>query len=277
MYVFHPPRSVIELAVAGLKEDGVIHPEARFNYDAEHGLRREVTYRDDDLQYRLGRSPAEAEIVEAARQMLILLKLIPPEVGYDKAAFGRFRSEVKRAFEGTWTSITPVMERLLYMLTAVKRPQRLVEIGSFWGNTLAWFAGPCIGRHRAFEAEKVYGIDIDVDMTELARRNFSKLENCQAVELVAEDAATALDRIDGPIDLLYLEAKDENNKSGYLDFLKQVYHKLPRGAWVIAHDTTAYDHQADLAGYLTWVREGGNFAESVLFDVDQYGLELSVR
>lgn len=277
MRIFHPPEAAVEMAVARLKQDGVIHPDAYFNYDAEKGLRKEVSYRDDDFQYRLGRSPLEEEIVDAALEMLVSLRLVPSDVVYDKEAFGKFRGEVKRTFRGSWTTITPVMERLMYMLTAVKKPRRLVELGSFWGNTLAWFAGPCIGRDTEFEAEKIYGVEINPEMAELARKNFAGLANCEAVELVGEDAATALERIDGPIDFLYLEAKDDDNKSGYLEFLRQAYDKLPRGAWVIAHDTTAYDHQEDLQQYLTWVRDKLNFSESISFDVDRYGLELSIK
>jgi len=97
------------------------------------------------------------------------------------------------------------------------------------------------------------------------------------VELICEDAANALEWIEGPIDFLYLEAKGERNISGYLEFLKQAYTKLPPGAWVIAHDTTAYDHQDDLEEYLAWVRDKNNFLESISFDVDRYGLELSIK
>ena len=114
-------------------------------------------------------------------------------------------------------------------------------------------------------------------MTRLAQENFSKLVNCEAVELIGEDAAVALSAIDAPIDFIYLEAKDEDNKSGYLEFLMQAYDKLPPGAWVIAHDSTAWDHRRDLKPYLEWVRDPRNFSESISFDIDQFGLELSVK
>ncbi|MBU8934445.1 MAG: class I SAM-dependent methyltransferase [candidate division Zixibacteria bacterium] len=277
MKIFHPRGRAIELALNKLKQDGVVHPEAQFNYEAEDGLRREVTYRDDDLQYRLGRSPAEVEVVDTALEMLISMKLVSTDAGYNKQSFDSLRFAVKKEFKGSWTSITPVMERLLYMLTAVKRPKRLVELGSFWGNTLAWFAGPCVGRNREYQAERIYGIDIDMKMTELAKENFARLEKTESVELIGEDAAVTLERIDAPIDFLYLEAKDENCNSGYLEFLQQVYDKLPEGSWVIAHDTTAYDHQDDLREYLVWVRDVRNFSESISFDVDRFGLELSIK
>ncbi len=277
MKVFRPPGDAIDDAVKRLKKDGLIHPDACFNSEAEQGLRHEVTYGDYDLKARLSRSSKEESIVEAARQMLVSLKLICSEACYNLKAFESLRSDVKREFTGTWTSITPVMERLMYMLTAVKRPARLVELGSFWGNTLAWFAGPCIGSKQEYTAEKIHGVDIEVEMTRQARENFAKLDNCEAVELIGEDASTALSRIDGPIDFLYLEAKDENCVNGYLQFLKQAYDKLPKGAWVIAHDSTHPDHKDELRPYLEWVRDNCNFAESISFDIDQFGLELSIK
>lgn len=277
MHVFHPPKAVIELAMAKLKQDGVVHQDAGFNYEADHGLRREVTYRDYDLQYRLSSSPAEEEVVDAARDTLVSLGLISSDAGYNKTSFETLRADVKKTFKGSWTSITPVMERLMYMLTAVRRPSRLVELGSFWGNTLAWFAGPCIGRGREYAADAVYGVDIDIAATELARKNFSRLEKCEAVRLIGEDAAIALKVIEGPIEFMYLEAKDKKNTSGYLEFLQQAYDKLPIGAWVIAHDTTAYNHREDLRSYLAYVRDNRYFAESVSFDIDEFGLELTVK
>jgi predicted O-methyltransferase YrrM len=275
--VFNPPNDVIDFAMEKLKQDGVIHSDARFNYEAEGGLRHEVTYRDYDLQFRLGRSSKVEIIIEAAREMLVSLKLISADANYSKTAFEALHSQVKKQFKGSWTSVTPVMERLIYMLTAVRRPGRLVELGCFWGNTLAWFAGPCVGPKREYIADKIYGIDIDTKMIELARENFAKLENSESVELIGEDAAKVLLTIDSPIDFIYLEAKDENNNSGYLEFLKQAYDKLPHGAWVIAHDSTAWGHQEDLKPYLKWVRDTRNFSESISFDVDQFGLELSVK
>lgn len=277
MRVFHPPESAVEAAMVRLKQDGEIHPNARFNYGAEDGLRTEVTWRDYDFQHRMGRSVLDEEIVDAALEMLVSINLVPADSGYDKDRFDGFRADIKEKFKGSWTSITPVMERLMYMLTAVKRPKRLVELGSFWGNTLAWFAGPCIGRSPEFVAERVYGVEIDEKMTEQARENFGRLERCEAVELIGEDAAIVLDRIEAPIDFLYLEAKDERCKNDYLYFLRQAYDKLPPGAWVIAHDSTAVSHRKEMEGYLAWVRDHDNFSESICFDVDALGLELSVK
>ncbi len=186
------------------------------------------------------------------------------------------------------------MERLIYMLTSVKRPAHLLELGSFWGYTLGWFAGPCIGPDRAYAAERIIGIDVDADMVKKARANFSKLESAEGVELIAEDARTALDRIEGPFDFVYLEAKYENRAiaaaraagendplgpvSGlYLILLKQLYDRLPEGAWVMAHDNLDWTARKELAPYLEFVRDKAHFSESVCFDIDDCGMELSIR
>lgn len=277
MKTFHPPRNAIDHVMQQLKREGIVHPEAKFHHEAEQGLRREVTYRDFDLQYRLARSPHEEAIVEAAREMLVSLDLIPADARYSSAAFAALRRQVKERFESKWTTVTPVMEHLIYMLTAVRRPKRLVELGCFWGYTLAWFAGPCIGPDREYHAEKVYGIDIDTAMIQLAEQNFARLDNTESVQLIGRDAATVLPTIEGPIDFIYLEAKDDNNGNGYLEFLKIAYDKIPPKGWVIAHDSTAWKHQDDLKPYLTWVRDPNNFSESISFDIDPFGLELSVK
>ena len=163
-------------------------------------LRREVAYYDRVFLSRLGRTPAEAQIVDTALRTLKEHGLVSRHSTYDAAAFERHRAEIKATFTGTWTSLTPTMERLIYMLTSVKRPRHLLELGSFWGYTLAWFAGPCIGTNRAYEAERIIGIDVDGDMTDRASANFARLANGDGVQLIAGDARLALADIPGPFD-----------------------------------------------------------------------------
>jgi predicted O-methyltransferase YrrM len=274
---FHPPRQAVEEALGKLKSDWKVHPDAVFNYDAPGCLRREVTRRDLDFGLRLGRTPLEVEVVGAALDFLKAHGLAPAEASYDKAAFEVLRRDVKERFVGTWTSITPAMERLFYMLTSVHRPKRLIELGCFWGNSLAWFAGPCIGVDKAYEAEEVIGIDVDERMIDLARHNFGKLTDCGRVTLVAEDARDCIGRIPGPFDSLYIEAKSDAEPGMYLILLKAIYDKLRDGAWVVAHDTTEPPMHDELQEYLAWVHDRAHFKESVSFDIDPHGLELSIK
>ena len=86
MRVFHPPRAALDLALERLKSDGVVHPDARLNLDAESGLRKEVAFRDYELQYRLARSPQQAAIVESARQLLVSIGVISADAGYSETS-----------------------------------------------------------------------------------------------------------------------------------------------------------------------------------------------
>lgn len=274
---FRAPQRAIDLAIRRLKDEGMVQPGAEFNPDAPGDLRSEVTYYDRDFMYRLGRIEAEEEIVDSALAMLKEHGLIDGEAAYDKEAFARHRADVREKFEGTWTSLSPAMERLMYMLTSMKRPMHLIEFGSFWGYTLAWFAGPCVGPHAVYRARRVIGIDIDAGMTAKAEANFRRLGQSENVRLIAEDARTALERIEGEFDFVYIEAKSDEMDGLYLSLLKQVYDRLAPGAWVIAHDNLDWSFAEEMAEYLPYVRDPARFSESVSFEIDSCGLELSIR
>ena len=270
------PRA-IDLAVEKLKQDGVVHPDAAFNPGAPDGLRREVAYYDRDFMYRLGRTSEDEDVVDAALELLRDRGLAPESASYDKDAFRRHRLDLRDRFDGTWTTLSPAMERLFYMLTSVRRPMHLLELGSFWGYTLAWFAGPCVGAHRAYRAERIIGVDIDAEMSARARANFAKLENSPEVELIAEDAGTAIERIPGTFDFVYIEAKSDDGEGLYLSLLEQLYDRLPRGAWVMAHDNLDWTFADEMSAYLPYVRDRSRFTESVSFEIDECGVELSIK
>lgn len=274
---FRSPTVAIELAVKKLKRDGIVHPDAAFDPAAPDGLRREVAYYDRDLLCRLGRTDAEEQTVDAALGLLKQHGLVPASASYDGASVERHRREVRATFEGSWTTLSPTMERLMYMLTSVRRPMHLLELGSFWGYTLAWFAGPFVGTNRVQAADRIIGIDVDAEATDRARDNFARLPNGEGVELIAEDARSALARIPGPFDLVYIEAKSDDEKGLYLTLAKQVYDRLSEGAWLIAHDSLDWTFSEEMAEYLPFVRDRTRFTESVAFDIDECGLELSIR
>lgn len=275
--IFQSPPNAIALALERLKSEELVHPQAVFNPEAPQGLRREVAYHDRDFLSRLGHTAAEEETVDCALALLKEHGFVPGAAQYDKVAFEQHRREVRPTFSGEWTSLSPTMERLIYMLTSVRRPGHLLELGSFWGYTLAWFAGPCIGPHRAIQAERIIGIEVDAAMTAQARENFARLANTHEVELIAEDARTALERIPGPFDFVYLEAKLEHGEGLYLPLLKQLYDRIPVGGWVIAHDNLDPDSAEEMAVYLPYVRDGGHFRQSIAFEIDRCGLELSIK
>jgi predicted O-methyltransferase YrrM len=267
---------VIEMALEKLKDQGLVSRDAYFNYDAPRNLRREVAYRDFDFLSRLSRT-AEVEIVHSILAWLKREGIVPTDATYDEEAFDALRRETKK-FTMPGTSITPVMERLLYMLSSVKKPRRVIGLGTYCGNGLVWTVGSSCGQERLYEAEKVYGIDIDAEATELARENLSKLEHTDHIELITEDGLKAVERLDGPFDYIYLDVESKDLGKGiYLELLKELYEKLEDGGWVLAHDTVVPSFAGQLEEYLEFVRNGANLEESISFDVDPFGLELSIK
>ena len=269
--------NTIDLAMQRLKRTGFVAQDAWFNGEAPHRLAPEVGYRDFHFLFYLGRY-AETEVCAGVLGCLQQLGIAPPGAGYSAQAFERLRREVRSCFEVPDTAMSRVMERLLYMLCALRRPSRMIGIGTYCGNTLAWAAGASCNGGRVYEAEKVYGIDIDTEATRLARRNFSRLSGIEHIELIAEDGRVAAERLTGPFDAIYLDANSpDNGKAIYLELIQRLYPKLVPGGWVVAHDTTLPAFREQLAGYLTFVRDRSRFAESVCLDVDLFGLELSVK
>ena len=279
---FRAPQAIVEQVFARLKCGGLVHPDAFFNTAAEGGLRREVAYRDFDFMDRLDSPKYEEAVVDEAVAFLKQRGLIACDASYIPQAYEQYRKQIADTFTNPFspksgTSVGGTMQRLLYAMTSVRQPAHLIELGSFWGNTLAWFAGPCVGSHPCYRARRIIGIDMDVKMTDIARANFAKLPNAETVELIGEDARTALDRLSGPFDALYLEAKSAKLETFYLVLLQQIYDRLPKGAWVLAHDVLHCQVKANLSDYLAFVRDKAHFAESICFDVDWCGLELSIR
>ena len=270
-------RQLIEMALESLKRAGLVSRDAYFNYDAPQHLRREVTYRDFDFLSRLSRV-GEVEIVRSVLTWLKQKGIVPEGATYDEKAFDELRREVKGQFAIPGTSVTPVMERLLYMLSSVRRPRRVIGIGTYCGYALAWAIGPSCGSGRKYEAEKVYGIDIDAQATERAKENLRKLAYTDHIELITEDGLGAVERLKGPFDYVFLDVESkELGKGLYLELLKKLYGKVEEGGWVLAHDTVVPPFAEQLEAYLAYVRDGANFKESISFDVDAYGLELSIK
>ena len=231
-----------------------------------------------DFKDRIGRKEFEKEIVDAALQYLKGKKFVEVNSSYNKERFREFREYHKQKMvKKSWTSLSPVMERMFFMLTSVKKPMNMIELGCFWGNTLAWFAGPCIGPNPSCKPQRIIGIDNDENAIGMAKENFRNIENTENLQLISEDAKISLNYLNGQFDFVYIEAKGSDQEDLYLPLLKLIYDKIPKNGWVIAHDFTRFSAQDDLRDYLRFVRDKSNFQESISFDIDAYGIELSIK
>jgi len=268
--------SVIDRALGRLKGRGLVSPDARFDREAPQNLRSQIAYRDYDFLLTLSRT-AEVETVRSILAWLVRVGVAPQGSSYDEEAYLELRREAAR-FDIPGTSITPVMERLLYLLSSLRRPRRVIGLGTYCGYALVWAVGASCGPGRVYRAEKVYGIDIDAEVTARARQNLSKLAHTDHIQFLAEDGLAAVERLEGPFDYVYLDAESEElGKSIYWELLQRLYAKIAEGGWVLAHDTTVPLFASHLEGYLAFVRDSANFRDSFSFDIDPFGLELSIK
>lgn len=202
----------------------------------------------------------------------------------DHAKFDALRTAVRREFHVPWTSITPPMERLLYAINAAHRPQCFVGIGIFCGNTLIWNIGAAVGPGKCYTARSLLGVEINPESAAIAVGNLERIGVLGDVQLLVEDGHETLSRIEGPIDLLYLDATGPlpgttgpNTKLIYLSLLERAYDKLRPGSLVLAHDTAPQWFVESAGAYLDFVRDANHFRASVSLEPDTEGLEVSVR
>jgi len=218
----------------------------------------------------------ETEVVDAALAMLVEAGALP-HADYDHELFLAHRSAVAEQFEIPWTAITPRMQRLLYAISAIARPQRMIAAGCFCGNTFVSNAGAAVGPGACYEAQACIGVEIRPEEAERAERNVRRIDPTGVARVVAADAIEVCRGFEHPIDLLYLDADGgkEVGKGIYLTILQAALDKLRPGSLVLAHNSV--NCAARLAHYLAFVRDPARFADSVNVILDGEGLEVSVR
>jgi len=153
---------------------------------------------------------------------------------------------------------------LLYLLTVIRRPRMIVEFGASLGiSTL----------HLAAALRDCGGMLITTellsDKAEAAQRNLADAGLADLVELRTGDALDTLVHLDGEVDILFLDGRNDL----YLDILRLLEPRLASAALVVADLNT---EDPDLTPYLTHVRNPSNGYISVEVPLDA-GVELSLR
>ena len=123
--------------------------------------------------------------------------------------------------------------RLLEALIVAGGAQRVLEFGTFTGvGALALAAA-------LPEGGRVTTLEIDPEMAAIARRHFAASPVGDRIDLIVGDALTTLEGLDGPFDLVWIDAQ----KTEYTAYYEAVVPKLSsRG--VIAADNLFMDGAA---------------------------------
>jgi predicted O-methyltransferase YrrM len=220
--------------------------------------------------------PLEREIAIVDDALAALLAAgVLAHAEYDREKMLAHRAAVGERFEIPWTAITPRMQRLLYAINAIARPDTMIAVGVFCGNTFIANAGAAVGPGACYRASRLIGLEIKPEEAARAARNVAAIDPEGRARILAQDGVPFLRAIDGSVDLLYLDADGASGrgKSIYLDLLEAAQHALRPGSLVLAHNSV--NAAAQLTDYLNFVRGSALFSESVNLAVDGEGLEVS--
>jgi len=117
--------------------------------------------------------------------------------------------------------------RLLRILAESTGAKHVVELGTSIGYSGLWF---CLALERT--DGKLTTFEIDEGRAATARANFKRAEVESRVKLILGDAHEKVSAVEGPVDIVFLDA----DKEGYLDYLEKLLPKLRPGGLVIAHN-----------------------------------------
>ena len=117
--------------------------------------------------------------------------------------------------------------RLLRLLTEATGAKHVVEIGTSNGYSGIWF---CLALRATGGRLTTY--EIDAERAALAQENFRRAGVDPLVTLVEGDAHEEVTKLQGPIDVLFLDA----DKSGYIDYLEKLLPLVRPGGLVVAHN-----------------------------------------
>jgi predicted O-methyltransferase YrrM len=114
--------------------------------------------------------------------------------------------------------------RVLSMLSHMARPATVLEIGTYLG-----YSALCLAEGLADDG-RVITIDVQEDTNRVARTFVARTEYQNKIEFLLGNAADLIPNINGPFDLVFIDA-DKPNYSNYYDL---VFPRLSEHAFIIA-------------------------------------------
>lgn len=147
----------------------------------------------------------------------------------------------KEAIENHVPILQDVSLELIEVILSIKRPNKILEIGTAVGYSAIKFSKYLEGKD-----SKIKTIEISKDMYNIARENVKNMELTEKIEIINEDATKYLETIDEKkeqFDVIFIDAA----KGQYLVFLENAIRLAKNGAVIIADNV--YFHGRVLSGY----------------------------
>lgn len=120
--------------------------------------------------------------------------------------------------------IRPQMQSLLKLLLEMKQPKAILEVGTAIG-----FSALLMSEYGPKDC-KITTIEKYEKRIPLARENFKKAGKEDRITLLEGDAAEILKELEGPYDLIFMDAA----KGQYIHFLPDILKLLPKGGLLVS-------------------------------------------
>lgn len=139
-------------------------------------------------------------------------------------------------------NVEPPEGAYLRDLARKAKAKRILEIGTSTGYSGIWMAMALRG------GGKLITLEIDPGRRKVAEENFRTAGLSDLVEVRLGDALREIPKIDGPLDMVFIDAE----KSDYLKYYDLVIGKMRKGGVITAHNVVS--HPAPMADFLARIK-----------------------
>jgi len=130
--------------------------------------------------------------------------------------------------------VSPLQGRLLELLARMLGAQRILEVGTLGGYSALWFART---------GAQIVTLEVDPHHAEVARANLDRAGVGDLVEIVVGPALETLPGVEGPFDLVFIDA----DKQSSADYLALALDKVRPGALIVVDNVIRRGALADPA------------------------------
>jgi caffeoyl-CoA O-methyltransferase len=127
----------------------------------------------------------------------------------------------------TYLSVPPQDGKALRLLAEAIDARKIVEIGTSTGYSGLWF---CLALQRT--GGHLTTFEIDRERAAMAREHFTQAGVENMVTIVLGNAHEQLAKLQGPVDLAFIDA----DKGGYVDYLNKLLPLVRPGGLILAHN-----------------------------------------
>ncbi|MBM4084106.1 MAG: O-methyltransferase, partial [Planctomycetes bacterium] len=153
--------------------------------------------------------------------------------------------------------------RVIRLLAEAIGAKHAVEIGTSTGYSGLWLA---LALQRT--GGKLTTLEIDSSRAAIARENFRKAGVEKLVTVIVGDAHKTLERLTGPIDMVFIDA----DKERYADYLEKTLPLLRPGGLILAHNVDRAEVAERYVSRIT-----GNPHLETVFYTDGRGLSITLK